>query len=169
MEPRLEVTVLYALAESTLLAYDGANWSALPLAASLAAIGRPTHVAARDGLYISHIRNEDVLLMTLVSILLGGIVTDPALMVIPFDDHMVHRGHGIFDTAAIANGRIYDLEAHLEEIGKTLMIKALERTGGVQTAAAELLGTTRDQAAGRPIPTFTAATSAASTARRGGT
>ena len=25
---------------------------------------------------------------------LGGIVTDPALMVIPFDDHMVHRGHG---------------------------------------------------------------------------
>ena len=26
---------------------------------------------------------------------LGGIVTDPALMVIPFDDHMVHRGHGV--------------------------------------------------------------------------
>ena len=45
---------------------------------------------------------------------LGGIVTDPALMVIPFDDHMVHRGHGIFDTAAIVNGRIYDLEAHLD-------------------------------------------------------
>ena len=30
---------------------------------------------------------------------LGGIVTDPVLMVLPFDDHMVHRGHGIFDTA----------------------------------------------------------------------
>ena len=45
---------------------------------------------------------------------LGGVVTDPALMVIPFDDHMVHRGHGIFDTAAIVNGRIYDLEAHLD-------------------------------------------------------
>jgi 4-amino-4-deoxychorismate lyase len=45
---------------------------------------------------------------------LGGIVTDAALMVIPFDDHMVHRGHGIFDTAAIVNGRIYDLEAHLD-------------------------------------------------------
>jgi 4-amino-4-deoxychorismate lyase len=35
-------------------------------------------------------------------------------MVIPFDDHMVHRGHGIFDTAAIVEGRIYDLEAHLD-------------------------------------------------------
>jgi 4-amino-4-deoxychorismate lyase len=45
---------------------------------------------------------------------LGGIVTDPALMVIPFDDHMVHRGHGVFDTAAIAGGKIYDLEAHLD-------------------------------------------------------
>jgi 4-amino-4-deoxychorismate lyase len=45
---------------------------------------------------------------------LGGIVTDPSLMVIPFDDHMVHRGHGIFDTAGIVRGRIYDLEAHLD-------------------------------------------------------
>jgi 4-amino-4-deoxychorismate lyase len=45
---------------------------------------------------------------------LGGVVTDPALMVLPFDDHMVHRGHGIFDTAALVAGRIYDLEAHLD-------------------------------------------------------
>ena len=45
---------------------------------------------------------------------LGGIVTDPALMLLPFDDHMVHRGHGIFDTAGLVNGRIYDLEAHLD-------------------------------------------------------
>ena len=45
---------------------------------------------------------------------LGGIVTDPALMVIPFDDHMVHRGHGIFDTAGLVDGKIYDLKAHLD-------------------------------------------------------
>lgn len=45
---------------------------------------------------------------------LGGIVTDPALMVLPFDDHMVHRGHGIFDTAGLIAGKIYDLEAHLD-------------------------------------------------------
>jgi len=45
---------------------------------------------------------------------IGGIVTDPALMVIPFDDHMVHRGHGIFDTAGLIDGKIYDLEAHLD-------------------------------------------------------
>jgi len=34
--------------------------------------------------------------------------------VIPFDDHIVHRGHGIFDTAGLVDGRIYDLEAHLD-------------------------------------------------------
>src|SRR5688500_6657493 len=45
---------------------------------------------------------------------LGGIVTDPALMVLPFDDHMAHRGHGIFDTAGLVDGKIYDLEAHLD-------------------------------------------------------
>ena len=45
---------------------------------------------------------------------LGGIVTDPALMLLPFDDHMVHRGHGIFDTAGLINGKIYDLDAHLD-------------------------------------------------------
>ena len=50
---------------------------------------------------------------------LGGIVTDPALMVIPFDDHMVHRGHGIFDTAGLVEGKIYDLEAHLDRFERS--------------------------------------------------
>lgn len=45
---------------------------------------------------------------------LGGIVTDPALMLVAFDDHMVHRGHGVFDTAGLVDGKIYDLEAHLD-------------------------------------------------------
>jgi 4-amino-4-deoxychorismate lyase len=50
---------------------------------------------------------------------LGGVVTDPSLMVIPFDDHMVHRGHGIFDTAGLVEGRIYDLEAHLDRFERS--------------------------------------------------
>lgn len=32
---------------------------------------------------------------------LRGIVTDPALMVLSIDDHLVHRGHAVFDTAII--------------------------------------------------------------------
>jgi 4-amino-4-deoxychorismate lyase len=50
---------------------------------------------------------------------LGGIVTDPSLMVIPFDDHMVHRGHGIFDTAGLVDGKIYDLDAHLDRFHRS--------------------------------------------------
>ena len=38
------------------------------------------------------------------SSILGGITTDPAMMHIPLDDHMVHRGHGVFDTALIIDG-----------------------------------------------------------------
>ena len=57
---------------------------------------------------------------------LGGIVTDPALMVIPFDDHMVHRGHGIFDTAAIQDGKIYDLEAHLDRFVRSARTSKLQ-------------------------------------------
>lgn len=38
------------------------------------------------------------------SSIFGGIILDPAMMVIPMDDHMVHRGHGVFDTAIILDG-----------------------------------------------------------------
>ena len=66
---------------------------------------------------------------------LGGVVTDPALMVIPFDDHMVHRGHGIFDTAGLVNGRIYDLDAHLDRF-----LASAERSRLVLAGSREEMG-----------------------------
>lgn len=50
------------------------------------------------------------------SSILGGIVTDPALMVVPLDDHMVHRGHAVFDTATLADGKLYQLDPHLDRL-----------------------------------------------------
>lgn len=44
--------------------------------------------------------------LAMYSSVVGGITTDPAAMVIPLDDHMVHRGHGVFDTAMIINGSV---------------------------------------------------------------
>lgn len=44
----------------------------------------------------------------------GGIILDPEMMVIPIDDHMVHRGHGVFDTAMLLNGHLYELDVHLD-------------------------------------------------------
>ena len=43
----------------------------------------------------------------------NGIVTAPELMVLPLDDHMVHRGDGIFEAARVIDGAIFDLDAHL--------------------------------------------------------
>ncbi|KAF8035817.1 hypothetical protein BT93_C1749 [Corymbia citriodora subsp. variegata] len=54
--------------------------------------------------------------LAMYSSVVGGIVTDPAAMVIPLDDHMVHRGHGVFDTAAIMDGHLYELNQHLDRI-----------------------------------------------------
>lgn len=44
--------------------------------------------------------------LAMYSSIFGGITTDPAAMVIPMDDHMVHRGHGVFDTATICDGLV---------------------------------------------------------------
>jgi 4-amino-4-deoxychorismate lyase len=53
------------------------------------------------------------------SSVLGGIVTDPAWMVLPLDDHMVHRGHAVFDTATLTAGMLYQLEPHLDRLIKS--------------------------------------------------
>ncbi len=50
------------------------------------------------------------------SSILGGIVTDPAMMVVPLDDHMVHRGHAVFDTATLTRGKLYQLDPHLDRL-----------------------------------------------------
>ena len=43
----------------------------------------------------------------------GGIISDPRFMNLPMDDHMVHRGHGVFDTCSVEGRRVYGLDKHL--------------------------------------------------------
>ncbi|KAI0488102.1 hypothetical protein KFK09_027928 [Dendrobium nobile] len=52
--------------------------------------------------------------VAMYSSIFGGITTDLAAMVVPLDDHMVHRGHGVFDTAAIMDGCLYELDQHID-------------------------------------------------------
>src|SRR6478752_7407424 len=73
---------------------------------------------------------------------LDGIVTDPALMLIPFDDHMVHRGHGIFDTAGLVNGRIYDLDAHLDRFVRSAASSRLALPGSRDEMRSIIIRTT---------------------------
>jgi len=47
---------------------------------------------------------------------LGGIITEPLLMTVPVDDHLVHRGDGVFETVKCSAGLLYCLEAHLDRL-----------------------------------------------------
>jgi len=80
------------------------------------------------------------------SSLLGGIVTDPVLMTVPVDDHLVHRADGVFDVCHCLDGRAYCLEEHLARLERSAagihldlppdypyvrdIIKAVVRAGG---------------------------------------
>ncbi len=47
---------------------------------------------------------------------LGGIVKDPGLMMVPVDDHLVHRGDGVFEAIKVVDGRVFLLQEHLERL-----------------------------------------------------
>lgn len=46
----------------------------------------------------------------------GGIVTDPSLMMVPVDDHLVHRGDGVFEALRSIQGRLWLQEAHIDRL-----------------------------------------------------
>ncbi len=48
-----------------------------------------------------------------------GYTLDPALMTVPLDDHLVHRGDGVFDTLRCVRGRLYQLEPHLARLARS--------------------------------------------------
>lgn len=50
---------------------------------------------------------------------LGCICKNPRLMVLPMDDHLAHRGDGIFESIKWVNGRIYQLDAHIERMKRS--------------------------------------------------
>ncbi len=46
----------------------------------------------------------------------GGILKDPTMMLLPIDDHMVHRGDGVFEAMKAVNRSVYLLEEHLQRL-----------------------------------------------------
>lgn len=68
---------------------------------------------AIEALYASQHEAQRTTYAAFYSSELGGIVTDPALFVVQLDDHMLHRGHGVFDTSLLVEGQLYQLDQHL--------------------------------------------------------
>ncbi len=73
------------------------------------------------------------------SSLLDGYTTDPALMVVPVDDHLVHRGDGIFETMKCVDGAIYNLDAHLQRMQRSAYQIGLTFRGGFDAIRALIL------------------------------
>jgi 4-amino-4-deoxychorismate lyase len=57
---------------------------------------------------------------------LGGITRDPQYMFVPVDDHLVHRGDGVFEAIKFIKGQIYALTPHLERLHRSAGLIALE-------------------------------------------
>jgi branched-chain amino acid aminotransferase len=56
----------------------------------------------------------------------NAIVTDPSLMFVPVDDHLVHRGDGVFETLLCEDGAVYNLNAHLKRLRSSASAIRLE-------------------------------------------
>jgi branched-chain amino acid aminotransferase len=56
----------------------------------------------------------------------GCVTTDPDLMMIPIDDHLVHRGDGVFDVIRCVRGKIYQMESHLQRLDRSAKAISLD-------------------------------------------
>jgi branched-chain amino acid aminotransferase len=57
--------------------------------------------------------------LAMYSTWVGGIITDPGLMLVPVDDHMVHRGDGVFEAFKCLQGSVYLLQRHLDRLERS--------------------------------------------------
>ncbi len=64
--------------------------------------------------------------LAMYSSVFGGVVVDPALMVIPLDDHIINRGDGIFEFFPVKNGCAYCFDAHLARLERSAEIISLD-------------------------------------------
>ncbi|MGM0424406.1 MAG: aminotransferase class IV [Thermodesulfobacteriota bacterium] len=74
---------------------------------------------------------------------LGGIVLDPQLMLVPVDDHLVHRGDGIFEAFKCVQGKVYLLERHLDRLERSANLIDLALPTGREQLQGIILETIR--------------------------
>lgn len=59
--------------------------------------------------------------LAMYSTWLEGITTTPGLMTVPIDDHLVHRGDGVFEAIKVINNRVFLIDEHLARLSASAM------------------------------------------------
>lgn len=75
-------------------------------------------IIGRDA-WLARLPGRDKKLYAMYSSVTDCIVTDQSVMMVPVDDHMVHRGDGVFESFKCMNGSIYNLSAHLDRLERS--------------------------------------------------
>ena len=90
----------------------------------------PTHPILSESEVISRLKSRrgQPGYLAMFSSWLGGVITDPALMQIPLDDHLVHRGHGVFDTCTLSGGNLYRLGIHMDRLLTSAALARIEHS-----------------------------------------
>lgn len=73
----------------------------------------------------------------------GGIVTMPEFMMVPIDDHIVHRGDGVFEAIKCVGRKIYALDRHLERLESSAHLIGMELPHPMKEIRAIVLETGR--------------------------
>ena len=73
----------------------------------------------------------------------GGVVTDPVLMMVPVDDHMVHRGDAVFETVKCLDGALYGMRAHLQRLAHSASSVGQSLPASLDEIAATVVETVR--------------------------
>jgi len=71
--------------------------------------------------------------LAMYSSVFDGVVTDPALMVIPLDDHIINRGDGIFEFFPVKNGYAYCFNAHMARLERSAEMVSLDLPFDIDT------------------------------------
>lgn len=72
----------------------------------------------------------------------GGITKNPYLMLLPIDDHMVHRGDGVFEAMKAVGGSVYLMAEHLNRLmlsAETIALKSPYKLDEMQHVILETL------------------------------
>jgi branched-chain amino acid aminotransferase len=69
--------------------------------------------------WLARLPGRDKKLFAMYSSVTDCIVTDQSIMAVPVDDHMVHRGDGVFESLKCIDGNIYNMADHLGRLERS--------------------------------------------------